>query len=671
MKQKRLIKNLKNLFILSSAPLTALVATSAGCAAAPSYTKNPLAKTNVTYNVVNSYVKPSVINTENLSQYVTINPSTDELVIYKTISVSQTDDDKGTLKITVLLESKEDSKLTYSKEILIKGFLKNIKAQPLNPRYQQFFNEIIDSAENSVPTVFMSRNAAQYFNSAFMLMLGELNYKNRNQDSLNDVLFLIDNSVYDKANTGTQRFNFDYLLQKYGDVLQTPGQYNIGNGKLMVASQLKDMNPSLNDDANEKYNVFPRTLKELLTYLKPYKDAGVNKFDFYIPDISFPSLPAEVRNYVLEHANKIVLLSDGNAQPYKFVETSYQSWANRTSSNLSKDEIAASFEEMQRTQKQTIDYRYYFQLTDKVKLYNFDGSYIEYFNKELRTLDKANLSLSIKDYPTDYSQVFKNDKLEMEKAITEYEKLNRLEVRNALDFVIHGKEHYDSSKKNLVFMGSSLFRKYETKVETDPLYGKWRIKELTENREEIISFINAIKIKYPESEYNYMYKMHPVYSKDESIEYIRTLFGDNNKAIILDSSVSWENIIAVDHSKADYGKSVFFNQTFNNDSKTHIFGIQASSTVLLSTLAFVRSAYNLSLEQAKAFVDPEDFAIPTTFHIIKRDQVKPKNGFYDTNIKELDQVYKYFIPSKTFFELSEFKSIPDFVAKWTKIKEAK
>ncbi|MEA4333400.1 MULTISPECIES: hypothetical protein [unclassified Mycoplasma] len=353
------------------------------------------------------------------------------------------------------------------------------KIKLLNPEvapgadFRDFYADLKDSADNSYPTVVLSRNASQVFLSSFMQIVGHLNAANNEKQPYNDVVYLIDQDVWDidktNENSESQRFNFKYLLNKFTPVLNTEtGEMNVKDGKLLVLDNLKY---ATNNQKDKAYSVTPTTLEELTTYLQPYLEAGIDKFDFYIPDVSLIALSDEdrvvVRDWIFKHANKIVILSDGNSQPYDFIENYYLNFALKAGKSYTQAELLKHWNDLQADEyiKMPIDCRYFFTLQEKVKIYNLENTYINAFNQRLENAGKAWAKLNIKSYPInpfmykDYMQFAENIDYQ-----GDFERLNQIYSKSFLDLIVEGKNNYSPNKKNLIFMGSSLFKKM-TKAE--------------------------------------------------------------------------------------------------------------------------------------------------------------------------------------------------------------
>ncbi|VEU75908.1 hypothetical protein [Mycoplasmopsis columboralis] len=529
-----------------------------------------------------------------------------------------------------------------------------------NINFERFNSEIIESATNEYPSVFVSRNASQFFISSFIQLVAQLQLINKQETKrpYNDVIYLIDTDVNSYAKTlnkEPQRFNFESLLAKYQDVAlrNYNAEYNSENGQLLLSDHTK----YLNNFNFVGYSIFPRKLDELKAYLKPYLDKGVSLFDFYIPDISFTAMDKNTRDFILKHANKIVILSDGNAQPYRFINDNYIKWVKGQTTHYTKEELLKAWDSLKTDNPTEIDYHYFYTLDEKFRIYNLSGDYDAFFNKDLEENGFSWAKLNIYDYPLNYTQVAKNiPQLNEKEFLTDYNKLINLENKKLEDLIVYGKENLDKSKKNLVFIGSSLFRKFAD--------GTWRIKTDTQSRNELHAYFDKIMKLYPPSEYNYLYKLHPVYKGTDALEYIKEFTNNHeSNAIILDPSVSWENMLALDMQELQSNNSLLFDKDDfkNNTSKTKLFGIQPTSTVLLSTLVMLQAQFNISLEQAKLFVDPKNFPLSDNFNIIKRDFHYKGTQGQTANRKELYEVYKHFIDTGLFPALDEFPAMSEFL----------
>ncbi|TNK92140.1 hypothetical protein C4M96_01890 [Mycoplasmopsis pullorum] len=556
-------------------------------------------------------------------------------------------------------EPKDEIKLPYVNDPISKEKLQ-VNSTSLNltlkqnadSLYYSFFNDIVESAQNDIPSVFINRNAAQVFISGLISIISQLELSKNLDYKYNDNLYLVDASVWNYAERSQKnnRFDFNTLLTQYGDIVKENKEVDIDKGRILILEDTKYIS-----DQENPYNVFPRSLNELLLYLKPYLDAGVQLFDFFIPDISFIGMQDELRNWIIKHANKITILSDGNAQPYKFIRDNYISWSKNQKTHYTREELLKYWNEFKTSEglDLKINYHFFYGLDDKIKIYNLNKNYIIEMNDKFDENNMSWAKLNINAYPLNPKTIY--EYLDLPDSIINdtYLKVNNLYERSFLDFIIEGSQNYDSNKKNLIFMGSSLFRKTED--------GQWRFETQKYALDEIHELFAKIQELYPKSEYNYFFKLHPVYNLEDSKTYLKYLLGENARdAILLNSGIAWENMLVVDYENIKNNKSILFDEQGN--SKTQLYGIQGTTTVLLSTMTFLRESFNWDNDKVKSFVDIQNFPLSNTFNIVKRDiEYKDPDKAFEANQQEMRNVYYYFTYSKDFPTSKEWIDMRQFL----------
>ncbi|QDF64878.1 hypothetical protein [Mycoplasma nasistruthionis] len=583
--------------------------------------------------------------------------------------LSQIFDDQKTTSVTFTLNS-----YTVTEEDIQRSITKrNQEFADRTFDYSAFRNEIIESAQNEYPSVFLTRNASQVFMASMMSMVAQLQLSEKEIDKpYNDAIFVINKNQnsYEKTLAGEkQRFNFKVLLDKYGDVLKTKadGSLNLEDGRVLVAENTGRVTSTIK---NVDYNDYPKSPAELEAYLKPYLDKGITKFDFYVPDISLSQMEyRDTYKTLLKYANKVVILSDGNAQPYYFVNSNYAQFVNGQKGLQVKDasQLARYWENYHNDTGDKIHFQNFLRYTDKVRIYNITGKYVEYFKKQFAQRGVEWANFKIEDSPLNYTTLAKSiDNIDTVRYIDELTSLYNLKGKSFEDLIVSGANNLDKSKKNLVFIGSSLFTK---------LRGELRLKTQEIPRAEIHKYFNKMLELYPTSEYNYIYKLHPAFRDADAVEFIKEFTnGHENEAIILDPSISWENIVAAEAERIATNTSVLFdaNDFKNGQSKTQLFGVQPSSTVLLATIAMLRDIFQITTDQATLMVNPPNFPISEAFNMIYRDQYfseERKDAAYNTNIQLLNNVYKYFVYTNEFPELSSFPRMSKFLERTRQTSE--
>ncbi|MEA4333399.1 MULTISPECIES: hypothetical protein [unclassified Mycoplasma] len=132
--------------------------------------------------------------------------------------------------------------------------------------------------------------------------------------------------------------------------------------------------------------------------------------------------------------------------------------------------------------------------------------------------------------------------------------------------------------------------------------------------------------------------------------------------ITLNPTIAWENMLAIDYHNIEKGTSVLFDR--NNNSRTQLYGLQGTTTVLLTTMTFLKQTFGWDLEKMKSFVNIQNFPLANTFNILSRDTyyTDHKKG-YQANISKMDQVYKYFVDTGAFYPKNEWIDMDTFLAK--------
>ncbi|OYD26929.1 hypothetical protein EI74_0308 [Mycoplasma testudineum] len=531
-----------------------------------------------------------------------------------------------------------------------------------NTNFESFYQDAFDSAINGIPSVYIGRNSSQYFITSFLNMLAQHEISKLDDSIKNELIFLIDKVVYDPEKTGLEsRFSF-------GELLNT-------NPEFKIYSNLKQVDPSFQ---NLDYSVVPQdreneisAIEELKSYLSKQLEKNPNqKFDFYIPDISFFHLARSavsegmVLDFILEHANKIVLFSDGNvstARNYaeRLVENSSK-WSEMIESISESDK---NFEAIKNFYKKNINnelpsWLSTNMLRKKIRLYNIvtDENHLE--NKEDIGYDRH-------DSPLDFYKVSKDLGLE-NRLSSQYQTLTKLNANSFSELVTHGWENYDPNKRNIIFTGSSLFRHYDTAKRDklrldDQLYALYELHKVFE----------AFAKKYPLDEYNYFFKLHPYYrAGDESLLYINKLAPNIQNPIILNSGISFESLLAFEKNNLDVnGTSILFDKNdINSDvlvPKTSIIGAQPSSTVVIATLHYLSQAFGISLNQASKFINASNYILPSSYHLVQRDikYVDPSEA-KRANQDQMEAIYSESINLGVFPQVTAFPSANEFIEKY-------
>ncbi|WP_406614063.1 hypothetical protein ACJA23_03535 [Mycoplasma corogypsi] len=396
--------------------------------------------------------------------------------------------------------------------------------------------------------------------------------------------------------------------------------------------------------------------------LKPYLEKGVKLFDFYIPEISVTEMSTNPKaiNWLLRHANKIVLLNDGTAQPFRFLNDpspakGYISWVRGQSNSYTRDQLLQKWNSLKQnvdpyTDSNTgIDWWHFLTLGDKMRLYNIDGTYWKGLREYLKAIGKENKSFQIFSYPTFYKTIPNIDGLNNNEYIELFKSISNIkneEFTDLLSFIDNAEDakNYDPKKKNVVFLSPAI-KKDNNQIATS--YEK---------------FFDAITKKYPPTLYNYFFQFHPSFVPNTIKSYLSNTVVKSKfdiKPLILKNTVSWENMMSFDYENLSKGKSIFFNENDfredSNDYKTTLVGVQPSSTVLGSTIYFVKQAFNIPLEKALKYINPTNFPIPQNFHILTGVPVANEND----NVNIMNRIYKQYIATGQFHSVKKFPILND------------
>ncbi|EFF41825.1 hypothetical protein [Mycoplasmopsis alligatoris] len=531
----------------------------------------------------------------------------------------------------------------------------------ISNNYDAYYQEILDSATNDVPTVFLSRNASQVYLSIFMNMIAQLEMtKGTNIEKLenNGILLLIDQNVYNYANKEKQRFDFSNLLNE--------------NKKLIIQNNLNQIDMSL-DMPYERFfedNKSKTSVEQLSLYLKRWLNKNPEqKFDFYIPDLSWIESNKDTKlwKFIAQHANKLIFISDGNA-------LGYSDFLNQINSNY--DSLAESINPIVEANSFKDD------LIKRFKILSLDSNLPEWLkniklNNKIRLYSSTSFSskkdnvVKIENSPLDFYKVDEDLNLKG-KLIKLQKQVTGLQIDNFNSLITHNKDKFDKTKKNIIWSGSSLFIHKDTKTRE-----VLRFKDLPFAHYELKKVVEGFLVKYPQSEYNWIFKLHP-YFKDieETLTYINTIAPGVTSPIVLKSDVSFENILLFEANELRNGKesSLFWKEDFesyNTSPRTTLIGAQPSSTVLVSMLHLISSTLGISLNQATKFVNPENFPVPSSYHTVKRD-TKYENPelAYELNIAALNKIYEPYIKDESFPPLIYFKPANKFIEKYLNFEES-
>lgn len=507
---------------------------------------------------------------------------------------------------------------------------------------QKWIDSIAESTNNNTIKLFFTRDASLVFQQSLLVMSNIItNLNNKSSNNIkNQICFCVDEDVYQNVN------KFDFTIFN-----------NMENVFLFKNSN------DLDENLNESYSVIP-TNQQLNLILNYYLKKFGNdiKFDIWIPDLSIASV---WKNHYdgflnfLPFVNHIYVLSDGNAQTYSFVNDYIKRVKKKFMSDDKKIENLKTLlnSEIDLEERQTLFNTT--QLYDFLRLNFFTIFHIEryvdssYYDIDL---DKMYTSYIINyDYYDVANRLLNSNKNSVQEYTNFYESFFKVKDNTLENFVYDGFENYDSSKKNIVWIGDSLIRS-ETQV-------NWVRKNEIQKL-----FLGLTKI-YDPKEYNYFFKHHPFYSSQQQKELTNFIIAQSeNVKPIYFSNFPWELFLSWDKAKqsnsAEY--TPFFSNTSNNVdvANTTLIGIQYSTTVILSTYFFISKQYNMNLDDAWKSIDSVNFPIPGSFDVVNRGNSSINEYFtqVEINKEKINKIYDPYIALNKFNKLEDNqKNVYDFL----------
>lgn len=492
---------------------------------------------------------------------------------------------------------------------------------------QKWIDTIKESEQNHNVKLFFTRNASLVYQQSllalqYFLVNSDFYISNNEKDKIS---FFIDEDVYD-----LNKFDLSSLEEK-----------------IMVVKNSNDIINKLGTTVEEEYenlgySIFPTDyfLELIDKYYKNLYGEDV-KYDIWIPDISLTSIWSKGSDSyfykMLPNISKIYLLSDGNAQTYTFIKK----FISNQNKNYLNDE--KMLENLSILLDKNIDENTRKNIFKETSLYNYLRTNFftifhisRYVDSPYYDIDKSKMYTSYianYDYYDLSHKLFETNQTEKINDFTNhYEMFFKINNFSLESFVYDGYENYDPSKKNIIWMGDSLIRKEEHVN--------------SQRKEEIQKIFLMITKKYSPDEYNYFFKHHPYYSSQHQKELTNFIIEQSTDVKpIYFSNFPWELFLSWDnkYKKENPEYESFFGVDTNNDSipKTQLVGVQYTTTTVLSTYFYLLDQYDMSFENAWKSIDYENFPVPVSFNIIKRDANLTDNYGYNlrTNINNTNEIY--------------------------------
>lgn len=603
------------------------------------------------------------IPSTNINDYYIKDSNGKEIEIY--YNESTVKDETLNLKTSFIDSKKNADIIIYCKtnssfKLIVKHF-KTFSPNDINENKQYFFDLIKDMSQNNIPTIIESRDASLTIQQCFYISL--VNYFN-NIDNLNsnDISIFMTHDLTIKSHRFDEQVLIDNGISSGVKTIEEINSSNISN--LNIINKFKHPNTSSAyefishlDLIQEKFNI-------------------TTKFDFVISDLSLITwIQNAISNpkgskleYILKKANRIIVVSDGAAHTndvtpylneilYDYEPSSREETINNFNlflegkKDLSK-EMILDLLLIKNFECNNIDSKF-----DFISFMNYDAN----VHNSLSIEDENMWSLNpFSTNFTEYASLI-DGATNKEKYLDVYSKL--FVGENTLnDIIIHGLDAYDPNKRNAIFLGSSLFKPISGDMTKDNFS---RLQYMSNLRKVVQDQMKELLARFPQDEYNIIFKLHPVYIDDAAIEYVK-LITDNiiENPIIISPNIPLETLIANDYYNysSNQGENFIFKQNEKHKAYewTTFFGLQTTSTTIHTTRLFYQTSFDLSKEQIAELIPFYNFPVPTKFPVVSRlESDLLTKDYYEENMKTIMNIYSPFCPSITYNneELKPYDSI--------------
>ena len=400
-----------------------------------------------------------------------------------------------------------------------------------------------------------------------------------------------------------------------------------------------------------------------------------NKINIVIPDIYFMQLfdafSPSVNNpliQLLSKAKSILLTTDGSGHIVKVVESGLLKFVlspefNRQSEQTIKENLKSiqdlNAEKISKLTKndiynlllleEKIDSKF-----DFIHLVHYDSSYANnlFTDKtdqngnfiELLDEDKKWKVSSVSLNVLDYANLLK-DQSKKAAFIKSFDEAFFVDDKSEL-FVSLDQDNFDPKKKTAIFIGSSLFSPQITRN-----HEVTSLEEFTNLREYVQNSFNQFLTKYPQDEYNIVFKHHPVYSAEDSVK-LTKIYTNNQIEIpnVINSRIPFEYLLSSELAKAQRGEEsiLFFkNSKQEIEPKFKLFGFQATTSLIHTTRLFLETSLKISHDEIEKVISFDDFLVPTLFDVIEKPIFDPKKyNKFESNRRKIENSYRFFNPSQ-------------------------
>ena len=512
-----------------------------------------------------------------------------------------------------------------------------------------FYDFLKDASNNNIPTIGFIRNASLLIQQVFYIALTNYFLNVNNQSILDSTYWFGMNDIWDQ-----NRLSFNSLIDNH-----------IWNGESEFNLEFSPQSFNL-FKANDLYNDnMSNTDKIIETFSSILNKLNVDKFDLVVDDIWFVNFIQKAnqnfKDFILRHINRILVMSDGANHSNSTIP--YLVDNLRNINLMSKVDTINMFNSFLTNQDINISNNDIFNLV-LLKKYevinpnsNFD--FIHFINYDANIFNSININDDLRWNESAFSTNF----VDYSNLINNIEQKNEfLNVYSNLFFnydlsynnvFINGSEQYDPNKKNAIFIGSSLFKPLNGPV-TPNNYS--RLTSMPNVLNEVQNTLQSFLNKYPPSEYNIIFKLHPVFSNADdpqnlgAINYVKLITNNQiTNPIIVNSSIPLESWISIDYYNYFTNNSISPSIIFKSDlpqNWTTFFGLQATTTTIQTTRLFYQSTFNLNKEIIADQIPLSNFPIPKYFLVVKRlESDNDSINYTNSNLKQILKIYEPYCPS--------------------------
>lgn len=536
---------------------------------------------------------------------------------------------------------------------------------------QKYFLDYIQwlNDQNDPIALFNVSASLPYQEALFIAMVNQFN------GSKNQLTMIQEEKFRDSP-----RYDIDKLIAKNNSPINVlnsdkdqPNKIinEINQDKINILYDQRDPNAII---PQSKSQVAEDHIAPILNYLIE-STKNSNKINIVIPDIYFMQLfdafSPSVNNpliQLLSKAKSILLTTDGNGHIVKVVENGLLKFVlspefNRQSEQTIKENLKniqdLNAEKISKLTKndiynlllleEKIDSKF-----DFIHFVHYDSSYANnlFSNKtdqngnfiELLDEDKKWKVSSVSLNVLDYANLLK-DQSKKAAFIKSFDEAFFVDDKSEL-FVSLDQDNFDPKKKTAIFIGSSLFSPQITRN-----HEVTSLEEFTNLREYVQNSFNQFLTKYPQDEYNIVFKHHPVYSAEDSVK-LTKIYTNNQIEIpnVINSRIPFEYLLSSELAKAQRGEEsiLFFKNTKQEiEPKFKLFGFQATTSLIHTTRLFLETSLKISHDEIEKVISFDDFLVPTLFDVIEKPIFDPKKyNKFESNRRKIENSYRFFNPSQ-------------------------